>query len=130
MQKKEKVDIGFIQRTGWIIAIIGTGIAFLDGGNAAVSLFYGAGLSNISFHLLKRDLTGVLKIPGGGAKTRFLIKHYLKLGLIAVVLFGLIRNSNINKFYLLAGLGSAAIAIAISPALLLLRREKKKQEEL
>ncbi len=132
MQKEKKgdLDIGIIQQTGWIIAIIGTTLAFLDGRTAAMSLLCGAALSNISFLLLKRDLLRVLKRPDGGAKTRFMIKYYLKITLIAVILIWLIRSGNINKFYLLAGLGSVFLAITISTAVLLIRSRKNLREAL
>jgi len=121
-------DIGVIQKAGWIITIIGTGLALIDSRIAAMSLFYGGALSNLSFYLLKRDLLAILGGSREKAKGRFLIRHYLKLSVIVVVLFLLVKNNAINKLYLLLGLGATVGGIVIATALRLVRGEKNLRE--
>ena len=127
-ETKGDLDLALVEMTAWGLTVAATTLAFLDSTRAALSLLAGALISNLSFLLLKRGLLKVVRRPDSGAKTRFMIKYYLKIALIGVILIWLIRSGEINKFYLLAGLGAVFIAIFACTVPLLARGGKKSRE--
>ncbi len=82
----------------------------------AKGLFIGGLIANISFILLKKDITRVLSGPLNAAKGRFLIKYYIRLAVLAVILFLLVRYSSIHLVGLLVGLSTVVISIGIMVA--------------
>ena len=110
-EAKGDLDLGLVEKTAWGMTVAAVTLAFLDSTRAALSVLSGALISNLSFILLKRGLLKVVRQPGSGAKTRFMIKYYLKIALIGVILIWLIRSGEINKYYLLAGLGTVFVAV-------------------
>ena len=103
-----------VERLAWGIAAAGTLLSLAAGVTAALSFLAGALTSTVSFLLLKRGLLKVARRADSGAKTRFMIGYYLKISLIGVILFGLIRSGEVNKFHLLAGLATVFIAVCVS----------------
>jgi hypothetical protein len=82
----------------------------------AKGLFIGGLLANISFILLKKDITRVLTGPLNAAKGRFLIKYYIRLTVLALILFFLVRYKSIHLVGLLVGLSTVVISIGIMVA--------------
>jgi hypothetical protein len=82
----------------------------------AKGLFIGGLIANISFILLKKDITRVLSGPLNAAKGRFLIKYYIRLTVLALILFFLVRYRSIHLLGLLAGLSTVVISIGITVA--------------
>jgi hypothetical protein len=82
----------------------------------AKGLFIGGLIANISFILLKKDITRVLAGPLNAAKGRFLIKYYIRLTVLALVLFFLVRYTSIHLVGLLAGLSTVVLSIGIMVA--------------
>ena len=82
----------------------------------AKGLFIGGLIANISFILLKKDITRVLTGPLNAAKGRFLIKYYIRLTVLALILFFLVRYRSIHLLGLLAGLSTVVISIGITVA--------------
>jgi hypothetical protein len=79
-------------------------------------VFIGGLITNISFILLKRDITRVLSGPLNAAKGRFLIKYYIRLTLLALLLFFLVKYKSIHLIGLLVGLSTVVISIGIMVA--------------
>jgi len=82
----------------------------------AKGLFIGGLIANISFILLKKDITRVLAGPLNAAKGRFLIKYYARLTVLALILFFLVRYKSIHLVGLLVGLSTVVISIGIMVA--------------
>jgi len=82
----------------------------------AKGLFIGGLIANISFILLKKDITRVLAGPLNDAKGRFLIKYYARLTVLALILFFLVRYKSIHLVGLLVGLSTVVISIGIMAA--------------
>lgn len=82
----------------------------------AKGLFIGGLIANISFILLKKDITRVLAGPLNAAKGRFLIKYYARLTVLALILFFLVRYKSIHLVGLLVGLSTVVISIGIMAA--------------
>ena len=76
-------------------------------------LLVGGLLANISFVLLKRDINRVIAGPLNSAKVRFLIKYYIRLTVLALILFFLVKYSSINLVGLMVGLSTVVISIGI-----------------
>ena len=82
----------------------------------AKGLFIGGLIANISFILLKKDITRVLTGPLHTAKGRFLIRYYIRLTVLALILFFLVRYRSIHLVGLLAGLSTVVLSIGIMVA--------------
>ena len=82
----------------------------------AKGLFIGGLIANISFILLKKDITRVLSGPLNAAKGRFLIKYYIRLTVLAIILFLLVSYRSIHLVGLLVGLSTVVISIGIMVA--------------
>ena len=87
---------------GWIIFGLEIAWGVLTGGL----------LANISFMLLKRDLTRLLQGELTAVKVRFFIKYYARLTVIAIGLFLLIKYQAVHLLGLLTGLSTIFISIA------------------
>jgi hypothetical protein len=82
----------------------------------AKGVFIGGLIANISFILLKKDITRVLTGPLNAAKGRFLIKYYIRLTVLALILFFLVRYKSIHLVGLLIGLSTVVLSIGIMVA--------------
>jgi hypothetical protein len=91
-------------------------------GGLFVTPHFGAGvligglLANTSFILLKKDITGILSGPLNAAKGRFFIKYYIRLTVLALILFFLVRYKAVHLVGLLLGLSTVVISIGIMVA--------------
>lgn len=92
----------------------------------AGSILVGGLVANLSFLFLKRDLTKLLRGPLEVAKVSFFIRYYLRLALVTVVLFLLVRNQKVHTIGLLVGLSTVFLGIvaAVLGAVKELRIEK------
>jgi hypothetical protein len=82
----------------------------------AKGLFIGGLIANISFILLKKDITRVLAGPLDAAKGRFLVRYYIRLTVLALILFFLVRYRSVHLVGLLVGLSTVVISIGIMVA--------------
>jgi hypothetical protein len=82
----------------------------------AKGLFIGGLIANISFILLKKDITRVLSGPLDAAKGRFLVRYYIRLTVLALILFFLVRYRSVHLVGLLVGLSTVVISIGIMVA--------------
>jgi hypothetical protein len=108
----QDLDLALVERLAWGITAAGAALLSVAADAAtAFSFLAGALTSTVSFLFLKRGLLKVARQPDSGAKTRFMTGYYLKISLIGVILFLLIRSKAVNTFYLLAGLATVFAAI-------------------
>ncbi|MEN8134856.1 MAG: ATP synthase subunit I [Thermodesulfobacteriota bacterium] len=77
------------------------------------SLFVGGCVANISFWLMKRDLTRLLQGELAAVKARFFIKYYARLAVITAILFLVIRSGAVHLVGLLVGLSTVFVSIAV-----------------
>jgi hypothetical protein len=104
-------------RLNWLLLLIMTATGtFFVSPYFAKGLFIGGLIANISFILLKKDITRVLSGPLYAAKGRFLIKYYIRLTVLALVLFFLVRYRSVHLVGLLIGLSTVVISIGIMVA--------------
>lgn len=118
-QQTDRSDISLrkIQILNWLLVFVLAGAAW--GAYSAFvgrSVFIGGAIANISFGFLKRDLLSLLSGPLQVAKVRFFIKYYLRLALLVIVLFVLIRYRLVHIFGLLVGLSTVVISIGVNVA--------------
>ena len=104
-------------RLNWTLLLVMTaaGGLFLSPAFAA-GLFIGGLIANISFILLKKNITSVLAGPLNAAKGSFLIKYYIRLTVLALILFFLVRYTSIHLVGLLVGLSTVVLSIGIMVA--------------
>jgi hypothetical protein len=104
-------------RLNWLLLVVMTaagGLFFSP--NFAKGIFIGGLIAIISFSLLKKDITRVLAGPLNAAKGRFLFKYYIRLTVLALILFFLVRYRAIHLVGLLVGLSTVVISIGIMVA--------------
>jgi hypothetical protein len=88
----------------------------------AKSVFIGCLVANISFLFLKKDLTdflqGKLLLSGkvNKAKGIFYLKYYIRLTVIALILYVLVSRHVIQPLGLLVGLSVVVLSIGITLA--------------
>lgn len=97
------VLLGIMIVIGWVVA----------DGLVARSLFIGGFVANVSFWLMKRDLTRLLQGELAAVKVRFFIKYYARLVVVAGILFLVIRSGAVHLVGLLVGLSTVFISIAV-----------------
>ena len=104
-------------RLNWLLLV-----AMTAAGSLAVSPYFAKGvfigglIANISFILLKKDITRVLSGPLSAAKGRFLLKYYIRLTVLALILFFLVKYKSFHLVGLLLGLSTVVISIGIMVA--------------
>jgi hypothetical protein len=104
-------------RLNWLLLLVMTAASVLFiSPYFAKGLFVGGLIANISFILLKKDITRVLSGPLNAAKGRFLIKYYIRFTVLALILFFLVRYRSIHLVGLLVGLSTVVISIGIMVA--------------
>jgi hypothetical protein len=104
-------------RLNWLLLLVMTATGgLIVSPYFAKGLFIGGLIANISFILLKKDITRVLAGPLNAAKGRFLIKYYARLTVLALILFFLVRYKSIHLVGLLVGLSTVVISIGIMVA--------------
>ena len=104
-------------RLNWLllIGLTAAGMLFFSP-YFAKGLLIGGLIANCSFILLKKDITRALTGPLNAAKGRFLIMYYIRLTVIALILFSLIKYTAIHPVGLLVGLSTVVISIGIMVA--------------
>lgn len=114
MDNNEHKPLGTVLMFSWILLGIMLVTGWLAAGALmAKSLLIGGLLANTSFWLMKRDLTRLLQGELAAVKARFFIKYYVRLAIIAVILFLVIRSGAVHLIGLLVGLSTIFISIAV-----------------
>ena len=104
-------------RLNWLLLVLLTtaGALFISP-YFAKGLFIGGLLANISFILMKKDITRALAGPLKAAKGLFLIKYYIRLTVLALILFFLVKYKSIHLVGLIVGLSTVVLSIGIMVA--------------
>ncbi|MFZ5776012.1 MAG: ATP synthase subunit I [Thermodesulfobacteriota bacterium] len=121
------VSLPMVQLFNWLVLLLLCAGGWLWGSLfVAASILVGGVVANLSFLFLKRDLTTLLRGPLDAAKARFFIRYYLRLALVTVVLFLLVRKGLVHTIGLLIGLSTVFLGIvaAVLGAVKDLRIEK------
>ncbi len=104
-------------RLNWLLLLVMTATGtFVVSPHFAKGVLIGGLIANISFILLRKDITRVLNGPLNAAKGRFLIKYYIRLTVLALILFFLVRYRSIHLVGMLVGLSTVVISIGITVA--------------
>ncbi|MGW8288516.1 MAG: ATP synthase subunit I [Desulfobulbales bacterium] len=105
-------------RLNWLLLIVMTAASTLFiSPYFAKGLFIGGLLANISFFLLKKDITKALTGPLNAAKGLVLVKYYIRLTVMGVILFFLVKYKSIHFIGLLVGLSTVVLSIGIMVAI-------------
>jgi len=114
MKADEQATLKEIQLYSWTILLIMTGTAWFLTKDQLVagSIVTGGLIANISFWLLKKDLTRLLQGELAAVKARFFIKYYVRLAFITIILFLIVRYGTVHIMGLLTGLSTVFISIA------------------
>lgn len=106
-----------VQVLNWLLLLV-----MVVAGWAAVSAFFAKGvlvgglLANGSFFILKRDLARIMAGPLQIAKVRFFIKYYVRLSVLAVILYFLVRYHAVHVIGMVIGLSTVVLSIGFTAA--------------
>ena len=110
-----EVSLGKVMIFSWLLLGALTGLAWLGySGFHAFSVFVGGAIVNVSFLFLKRDLVKLLAGPLDAVKPLFFMRYYLRLSVVVVVLFLLIRYQLVDSLALLVGLSTVLLGIGLA----------------
>ncbi len=87
----------------------------------AKGVLVGGILANTSFIFLKKDLVRILAGPLHSAKARFFLKYYVRLAVLALILFMLVRYQIVHVVGLVTGLSTVVLSIGFVTASLVKR---------
>jgi hypothetical protein len=104
-----------VDRTGFILLVLATGITFfVYSGRAALSLALGGVLSTVNFHWLKQAVDYVILEGGSGPVGKRVAWQYAgRYALIALTLYVTIRYSILVPALIVAGLLVYVLAILL-----------------
>ncbi len=115
--KKDEFSLAKVLVLNWLmLACMVLGGWYFWSPYAAKGILIGGVIANVSFYLLKKDLIKVLNGPLGVAKVKFFIKYYVRLTILALVLYYLVRYRSVHIIGLLAGLSTVLLSIGITVA--------------
>lgn len=115
--EQEIFPVGRVERLNWLLlGAMGMAAFLFSTPFFAKGVLAGGLLANISFIVLKRDLTGIMAGPLNLAKVRFFMKYYARLTVLALILFVLVRYEVVGVFGLLVGLSTVVLSILCTAA--------------
>ena len=119
MKADEQATLKEIQLYSWTILLVMTvtGWILIKDQLWAGSIAVGGLIANISFWMLKKDLTRLMQGELASVKARFFIKYYVRLAVLTIILFLIIRYGAVHILGLLAGLSTVFISIVTVAAL-------------
>ena len=101
-----------IEITNWIIlAVIFIPSLFLAPLKFSLGILLGGFVSIVNFHWMARGLRGIFQNLQGNPKGTVMVKYYIRLDIMAVVLYLLIANNVVDIIGLLIGLSVVIINI-------------------
>lgn len=117
MDREPEFSLSTVLVCNWVLLVaMPIAAAMAYSGRIAVAVLVGAGIANASFILLKKDLTQVMKGPLQAVKVRFFIKYYMRLSVLAIMLYYLVRYGQVHVVGLLVGLSSVVVGIVLAAA--------------
>ena len=101
-----------IEITNWIIlAVIFIPSLFFAPLKFSLGILLGGFVSIVNFHWMARGLRGIFQNLQGNPKGTVMVKYYIRLAIMAVVLYLLIANNVVDIIGLLIGLSVVIINI-------------------
>ena len=106
----------------WLVLASATIGTWLVTGDIFISfsILLGGLIANISYFFMKRDLVNFIQgaLLGDGkekvAKTKYYLKYYIRLGILALILYFIIRNQIAQPIALIVGLSTVAVSIILT----------------
>lgn len=109
------LSLRVVQLVNWLALVGLAGAAWLGySGFVARSVLVGGVIANGSFLFLQRDLTRLLAGDLTAAKARFFMRYYVRLGIVVVILFLLVKFRQVHIVGLLIGLSTVLLGIGIA----------------
>lgn len=111
--------------SSWLLLITATVGTWFVLGNTylAFSILLGGLIANASYYVMKRDLVDFLHrgtLKGDGkekiAKAKYYLKYYVRLGVLALILYIIIKNQFAQPIALIIGLSTVVISIGFTVA--------------
>jgi len=112
-----------IEITNWIIlAVIFIPSLFLAPLKFSLGILLGGFVSIVNFHWMARGLRGIFQNLQGNPKGTVMVKYYIRLAIMAVVLYLLIANNVVDIIGLLIGLSVVIINILVTMIIALAKK--------
>ncbi|HSR37118.1 MAG TPA: ATP synthase subunit I [Desulfurivibrionaceae bacterium] len=109
------LSLRLVQWVNWLALAGLVAAAWLGySGFVARSVLVGGVIANVSFLFLKRDLTRLLGGDLTAAKARFFMRYYVRLGIVVVILFLLVKFGQVHTVGLLVGLSTVLLGIGMA----------------
>ncbi|KQC06836.1 MAG: hypothetical protein APR62_07415 [Smithella sp. SDB] len=108
LQNKIEIVNWIVLAVLFVLALILAPIKF------ALGILLGGFISIINFYWMERGLRDLFNNTSKSIKARIIIKYYIRLALIAIVLYFLIAYGTVNVIGLLIGLSVVVINIIIT----------------
>ncbi len=112
MSKQDRLPLRKIIYFSWFLLLtlwLGSWLVFnLE---VAWGVLSGGLIANFSFILLKRDITRLLQGELTSVKASFFIKYYVRLAVIAIMLFVIIKFQAVHLLGLLTGLSTIFVSV-------------------
>ncbi len=110
--------------SSWLVLITATTGTWFVLGNIylAFSLLLGGLIANASYYIMKRDLVNFLQgaLQGDGkekvAKAKYYLKYYVRLAVLTLILYVIIRNQFAQPIALIVGLSTVVFSICFTVA--------------
>jgi len=112
-----------IEITNWIIlAVIFIPSLFFAPLKFSLGILLGGFVSIVNFHWMARGLRGIFQNLQGNPKGTVMVKYYIRLAIMAVVLYLLIANNVVDIIGLLIGLSVVIINILVTMIIALAKK--------
>jgi len=112
-----------IEITNWIIlAVIFIPSLFFAPLKFSLGILLGGFVSIVNFHWMARGLRGIFQNLQGNPKGTVMVKYYIRLAIMAVVLYLLIANNVVDIVGLLIGLSVVIINILVTMIIALAKK--------
>ncbi|MFZ3105709.1 MAG: ATP synthase subunit I [Smithella sp.] len=104
-----------IEMVNWIVlAVLFVSALILTSIKFSLGILLGGFISIVNFYWMERGLRDLFTNNSKSIKARIIVKYYIRLALIAIVLYFLIAYGTVNVIGLLIGLSVVVINIIIT----------------
>ena len=116
-QEESEFPLLTVQMINWLLLLVlVTGSWTFLTPLFAKGVLAGGLIANVSFMILKRDLTKIMAGPIHIAKVRFFLRYYVRLAVLAVILYLLVRYKVVHVVGLVTGLSTVVLSIGFTTA--------------
>ncbi len=112
-----------LEMANWVIlAVLFIPSLFLAPLRFSLGILLGGFVSIVNFHWMARGLRGIFQNLQGNPKGTVMVKYYIRLAIMAVVLYLLIANNVVDIVGLLIGLSVVIINILVTMIIALAKK--------